>query len=126
MSTTDERCEDLIKIVKSIKTQYHNVLLYSNDQYATNCYSPAKDAFDKFLALAENFHKSITKVSYSAKHSVPVSDLFYYTQLLTLYETIEFAINSSSVYSAETYDLLKDMQIFVEEELSHYYTNLDL
>ena len=123
--STEERFKDLMHIVKRIKKQYHNVLVYSNDQTQPNAYSPVKDAFDKFLALAEKIAKDIETVLYSSRNANGY-DVIYSAQLSTLYETIAFANNASPFFSEETYSILDEMESFVKEEMQSFNANFEL
>lgn len=123
--STEERLSNLMHIVKRIKKQYHNVLVYSNDQTRPNCYSSVKDAFDKFLALAEKIAKDIETVLFAGRNANGY-DVIYAAQLSTLYETIAFANNASPLFSEETYDILDEMEHFVKEEMCEFNANLGL
>ena len=123
--SSEERFNCLMDIVKRIKKQYHNVLVYSNDQTQPNCYSPVKDAFDKFLALAGKIAKEIETELFASRHANGY-DVIYSAQLSTLYEAIAFANNASPFFSEETYAILDEMEGFVKEELREFNTNLGL
>ncbi len=125
MSTNEERFNDLVHILKRIKKQYHNVLVYSNDPTRPNAYSPVKDAFDKFLALADKIAKDIETVLHSSRNANGY-DIIYSTQLSTLYETIAFANNASPFFSEETYAILDEMESFVKEEMRSFNANFGL
>ncbi len=123
--SSEERFNNLVHIIKGIKKQYHNVLVYSNDQTQPNCYSPVKDAFDKFLALADKIAKDIDTVLFYNRHANG-RDIIYSTQLSTLYEAIAFANNASPFFSEETYAILDEMESFVKEEMNSFNANLGL